>query len=43
MFFNIFGKRELQAIINMFCAESDEPNSVYGGILKAFEKSLNTT
>ena len=43
MFFNIFGKRELQVIINMFCAESDEHNSVYGGILKAFENSLNTT
>ena len=43
MFFNIFGKRELQVIINMFCAECEKPNSVYGGILKAFENSLNTT
>ena len=43
MFFNIFGKRELQVIINMFCAESDKPKSVYGGILKAFENSLKPT
>ena len=43
MFFNISGKRELQVIINLFCAESDKPNSVHGAILKAFENSLNTT
>ena len=43
MFFNIFGKRELQVTINMFCAESDKPDSYIWRYFESIENSLNTT